>query len=71
MRELISETDYPDFNVDAANEAFFLWKKHKKKNIMTFRDQGGFTSPMDSSDSPSYYKPWKEELDDRMEVYLK
>ena len=71
VRELISETDYPDFNVDAANEAFFLWKKHKKKNIMTFRDQGGFTSPMDSSVSPSYNKPWKEELDDRMEVYLK
>ena len=71
VRELISETDYPDFNVDAANEAFFLWKKHKKKNIMTFRDQGGFTSPMDSSVSPAYNKPWQEELDDRMEVYLK
>ena len=71
VRELISETDYPDFNIDAANEAFFLWKKHKKKNIMTFRDQGGFTSPMDSSVSPAYNKPWQEELDDRMEVYLK
>ena len=71
VRELISETDYPDFNVDAANEAFFLWKKHKKKNIMTFRDQGGFTSPIDSSVSPAYNKPWQEELDDRMEVYLK
>ena len=71
VRELIAETDYPDFDVDAANEAFFLWKKHKKKNIMTFRDQGGFISPMDRSVSPAYNKPWKEELDDRMEVYLK
>ena len=71
VRELIAETNYPDFDVDAANEAFFLWKKHKKKNIMTFRDQGGFISPMDRSVSPAYNKPWKEELDDRMEVYLK
>ena len=49
----------------------FSCGKHKKKNIMTFRDQGGFISPMDRSVSPAYNKPWKEELDDRMEVYLK
>ena len=71
IRELIAETDYPDFDVDAANEAFFLWKKHKKKNIMTFRDQGGYISPMDKSVSPAHNKSWKEEFDDRMEVYLK
>ena len=71
IRELIADTDYPDFDVDAANEAFFLWKKHKKKNIMTFRDQGGYISPMDKSVSPAHNKSWKEEFDDRMEVYLK
>jgi len=36
IQELMSDTDYPNFNIEAANEAFFLWKKHKKKNIMTF-----------------------------------
>ena len=70
VRELIAETDYPSFDIDAANEAFFLWKKHKKKNIMTFRDKGGFVSPMDQSISPAYKKAWKEELDDSLEAYM-
>ena len=70
IQELMSETDYPNFNIEAANEAFFLWKKHKKKNIMTFRDQGGFVSPMDQSTSPAYKKAWKEELDDSLNTYL-
>lgn len=70
IQELMSETDYPNFNIEAANDAFFLWKKHKKKNIMTFRDQGGFVSPMDQSTSPAYKKAWKEELDDSLNTYL-
>ena len=70
IQELMSDTDYPNFNIEAANEAFFLWKKHKKKNIMTFRDQGGFVSPMDQSTSPAYKKAWKEELDDSLNTYL-
>ena len=70
IQELMSDTDYPSFNIEAANEAFFLWKKHKKKNIMTFRDQGGFVSPMDQSTSPAYKKAWKEELDDSLNTYL-
>ena len=38
--ELIDETDYPTFDIDAANQAFIEWKGHKKKGIMTFRDHG-------------------------------
>ena len=69
--ELIKETDYPAFDVEAANQAFFRWKKHKKKGIMTFRDHGGFISPMDKSVSPSHHKIWSEELDDSKETFLK
>ncbi len=71
VQELISETDYENFDIDAANEAFFQWKKAKKKNIMTFRDQGGFISPMDESISPAHHTEWKDELDDTMESYMK
>ncbi len=70
VRELINETDYPSFDIDGANEAFFLWKKHKKKGIMTFRDNGGYVSPIDKSISPAYKKSWKEELNDGLENYL-
>ena len=69
--ELIAETDYPSFDVEAANQAFYRWKKHKKKGIMTFRDHGGFISPMDKSISPPHHRKWFEELDDSKETYLK
>lgn len=71
VQELITETDYENFNIDAANEAFFQWKKAKKKNIMTFRDQGGLISPMDESTSPAHHTEWKDELDDSMASYMK
>ncbi len=69
-KELMDDTDYPSFDVDAANEAFFRWKKAKKKNIMTFRDQGEFISPIDGTVSAAHPKAWKDELDDSMENYL-
>jgi trimethylamine monooxygenase len=71
VQELINETDYENFDINAANEAFFQWKKAKKKNIMTFRNQGGFISPMDKSSSPAHHTEWKDELDDSMASYMK
>ena len=37
---LMALTDYPEFDTEGANQAFFEWKKHKKENIMTFRNHG-------------------------------
>jgi trimethylamine monooxygenase len=70
VRELIAETDYPSFDVDAANEAFFQWKKHKKKNIMGFRDNG-YVSPMTGTMAPKHHTAWVDELDDSLEGYLR
>jgi trimethylamine monooxygenase len=69
VRELIAETDYPSFDVDAANEAFFQWKKHKKLSIMGFRDNG-YVSPMTGTMAPKHHTPWVEALDDSLESYL-
>ena len=69
VRELIAETDYPSFDVDGANEAFFQWKKHKKQNIMTFRDNR-YKSVMTGSMAPVHHTPWVEAMDDSMESYL-
>jgi len=68
-KELMNETDYPNFNIEAANEAFFQWKKHKKENIMTFRDHG-YVSPMTGTKAPPHHTPWKDALDDSLESYL-
>lgn len=69
-QELIDETDYPSFNVEAANEAFYQWKKHKKKGIMEFRNYG-YVSPMTGTMAPSHHTTWKDALDDSLEAYLK
>lgn len=67
--ELIEETDYPSFDVEASNEAFFQWKKHKKKGIMEFRNHG-YVSPMTGTTAPPHHTPWKDAMDDSLESYL-
>lgn len=66
---LIEMTDYPSFDIAGANEAFYQWKKHKKANIMTFRDNG-YKSVMTGTVAPAHHTPWKDALDDSMESYL-
>ena len=69
VRELIADTDYPSFDIEAANEAFFQWKKHKKENIMAFRDNG-YVSPMTGTMAPPHHTKWVDAMDDSMESYL-
>jgi trimethylamine monooxygenase len=66
---LMALTDYPEFDCAGANEAFFQWKKHKKENIMTFRDHG-YKSALTGTMAPAHHTPWKDALDDSLEAYL-
>ncbi len=68
--DLMALTDYPEFDCAGANEAFFQWKKHKKENIMTFRDNG-YKSALTGTMAPAHHTPWKDALDDSLEAYLK
>ena len=70
VKELIAETDYPSFDVDGACEAFYQWKKHKKTDIMGFRNQS-YKSVMTGTMAPAHHTPWKDALDDSLESYLK
>ncbi len=67
--ELIADTDYPSFDVEGACQAFYEWKKHKKQGIMTFRDNQ-YKSVMTGTMAPVHHTPWKDALDDSLEVYL-
>ena len=67
--ELMEMTDYPPFDCAGANEAFFQWKKHKKENIMTFRNHG-YKSALTGTMAPEHHTPWKDALDDSLESYL-
>jgi trimethylamine monooxygenase len=70
VKELIAETDYPSFDVDGACEAFYEWKKHKKKDIMGFRDNS-YRSVMTGTMAPKHHTPWVKAMDDSMEAYLR
>ena len=69
VKELIAETDYPSFDVDGACEAFYEWKKHKSIDIMAFRDNA-YKSVITGTMAPVHHIPWKDALDDTLEVYL-
>ena len=69
VKELIDETDYPSFDVEGACNAFKEWKGHKKKDIMTFRNNS-YKSVMTGTMAPVHHTPWKDALDDSLEVYL-
>ena len=69
IKELIAETDYPTFDVEGACNAFKEWKGFKKKDIMTFRNNS-HKSVMTGTMAPVHHTPWKDALDDSLEVYL-
>ena len=61
--DLMALTDYPEFDCAGANQAFFDWKKHKKQDIMTFRNNS-YRSVMTGTVAPVHHTPWVEALDD-------
>ncbi len=66
---LMAMTDYPHFDTADSDQAFYEWKKNKKKNIMTFRNYG-HRSPLTGTMAPPHHTPWKDALDDSLESYL-
>ena len=67
--ELIEETDYPKFDIEASNRAFYEYIGHKKNGIMNFRDFG-YVSPITGKKAPKHHTAWKDEFDDSLESYL-
>ena len=70
VKELVAETDYPNFDIDGACEAFFAWKDHKKDDIMAFRNHA-YRSVITGTMAPIHHTPWKDALEDSTESYLK
>mmetsp|Transcript_10328 Transcript_10328/g.16900 ORF Transcript_10328/g.16900 Transcript_10328/m.16900 type:complete len:463 (-) Transcript_10328:290-1678(-) len=70
VKELISLTDYPNFDIDKVCELFLEWEHHKHTDIMGYRNNC-YRSVMTGKMSPVHHTIWKEELDDSMATYLK
>ena len=69
IMRLIDQTDYPSFDIEAVRLTFLEWKKHKKENIMAFRDQT-YRSLMTGTMAAPHHTPWIDALDDSLEAYL-
>ena len=70
VRELLAETDYPDFDVAGACQAFYDWKQHKADGIMTFRDHA-YRSVITGTMAPLHHTAWQDALEDTMDSYLR
>lgn len=69
VKDLLSETDYPHLDVDGVNEAFLAWKRHKKQDIMGYRDIA-FRSLITGTLSPAHHTAWLKAMDDSIASYL-
>ncbi|MGJ5591666.1 NAD(P)-binding domain-containing protein [Micrococcus lylae] len=69
VEDLIEQTDYPMFDLDAVFEILASWKKAKKAGIMTYRDHS-YRSVMTGTMAAQHHTPWLEELDDSLFRYL-
>jgi len=69
-KNLIDQTDYPDFDIEAVNKTFVEWEHHKHDDIMGFRNNG-YKSLMTGNQAPVHHTEWVKAMDDSMDEYLK
>lgn len=69
IKELMSFTDYPNFNLDRVSAMFKSWLQDKETNILNYRDQV-YKSVMDGTQAILHHTAWMDEMDDSLEKYL-
>ena len=69
IKDLLSLSDYPDFNVDKVAVMFKEWLKDKDEDILTYRDKT-FQSVVTGTRAETHHTEWMDELDDSKERYL-
>lgn len=69
IKDLLSRTDYPNFNVDKVGEMFKQWLRDKEEDILGYRDRC-FTSVVTGTKAVPHHTPWMKVMDDSLEAYL-
>ena len=69
VKDLISQTDYPMFDLDEVSRIFKSWVADKEDNILEYRDKV-YRSVMTGTMAAKHHTPWLRELDDSLERYL-
>ncbi len=69
VRNLVDETDYPDFAIETQAKLLKEWQDDKKEGIMTFREKC-YRSTMTNTLAPELPQPWLDIKDDSLESFL-
>lgn len=69
IKDLLSFTDYPHFNLDKIAAMFKEWLQDKEENILTYRDKT-YQSVVTGTIAEAHHTDWMDELDDSKERYL-
>jgi trimethylamine monooxygenase len=70
VRDLMTLTDYPAFDIDMVHRHFFSWEHDKEESITGYRDKS-FASPCTGTVGPAPHTMWWDELDDSLARFLK
>ncbi|KAI1696959.1 flavin-binding monooxygenase-like domain-containing protein [Ditylenchus destructor] len=70
IKELMNDTNYPKFDIDAMNEIFFGWQEDRKLGIMDFRNYT-YKSAISGIESAKPKKKWIYEMNDSLYEFLK
>jgi trimethylamine monooxygenase len=69
IRDLIGQTDYPEFDIEGMGDLFKQWLSDKQKDILGFRNNS-YRSTLTGTMAPPHHTPWMEALDDSLESFL-
>lgn len=70
VRDLMTLTDYPAFDLDMVRQHFVTWEHDKDDSITGYRDKS-FASPCTGTVGPAPHTTWWDELDDSLARFLK
>ncbi|KAI1698976.1 flavin-binding monooxygenase-like domain-containing protein [Ditylenchus destructor] len=69
VKEIMAETDYPEFDTDAINGTIFGWLEDRKSDIMGFRNLT-YKSVISDTEGAKLKKKWIEQRNDSLEEFL-
>ncbi|MDZ4266188.1 MAG: NAD(P)/FAD-dependent oxidoreductase, partial [Mycobacterium sp.] len=70
VRDLMTMTDYPPFDIDLVQRHFVDWEHDKDVSITGYRDRS-FASPCTGTVGPAPRTTWWDELDDSLARFLR
>lgn len=69
VRDLLTATDYPGFDVESVAELFKQWQRDKKEDILGYRNKS-YRSVLTGTVAPPHHTPWMQAMDDSLEDFL-